>query len=548
MTASLLIDSRVHAEWTRSWWSGDRELTSLFGPAPTDDNLGAHLSATPNRAGWTRSLDGLPTPEDAVVVLAGQQPGLVGGALLVAHKAATAVALARRLQLVTDRPVVPVFLLATQDHDTSEIDHLDLIDDATSILVRLRCRVRPRHEQFSRARWDRADLDRVYAHLSSICTSLNIFESASSPGVSGAEEGIPIADPVRDLLLRAFGPLGLRVVDAHRLGPRVPGILNRALDEAESSRSILASGARALAALNLVPAFDPADVRPLVLESRNGRRQRLRPDDLDAARRLRDHPDDFSPHAALRPIVQALALPVVAQVCGPSELLYLAQARALHEQFDAWAPLLVPRMEGTRVVPPADAPPTSLPRVLAEAAESLRRATAPDPPTTPRPRDEDASIVQGVEAVTPAGSETTSVAASAGPNENLRAPAAELHSLQEAANRFVLAMIRSDAELGRRAQRITETFTQRARRLAETPSFRSGRLVGFEHLRPRGRHQDSVLAWVTEAWRDGDPVGWARQIVDLCHPTEPPRHVVYIAPRSPRRDVAAGPLSRPPSG
>ena len=52
----------------------------------------------------------------ALAVTTGQQPGLFGGPLYSVHKALSAAALAAELEAAWDRPVVPVFWLAGDDH------------------------------------------------------------------------------------------------------------------------------------------------------------------------------------------------------------------------------------------------------------------------------------------------------------------------------------------------------------------------------------------------------------------------------------------------
>ena len=68
----------------------------------------------------TRNLDRL--RDGAVAVVTGQQVGLFGGPAYSIYKALTAIHVAREL---TERGVnaVPVFWLATEDHDLAEVDH-----------------------------------------------------------------------------------------------------------------------------------------------------------------------------------------------------------------------------------------------------------------------------------------------------------------------------------------------------------------------------------------------------------------------------------------
>src|SRR5579862_9222162 len=71
-------------------------------------------------AATVRNLDRL--RDGAVAVVTGQQVGLFGGPAYSIYKALTAVHVAREL---TERGVdaVPVFWLATEDHDLAEVDH-----------------------------------------------------------------------------------------------------------------------------------------------------------------------------------------------------------------------------------------------------------------------------------------------------------------------------------------------------------------------------------------------------------------------------------------
>jgi bacillithiol synthase len=68
----------------------------------------------------TRNLDRL--RDGAFAVVTGQQVGLFGGPAYSLYKALTAIHVAREL---TERGVnaVPVFWLATEDHDLAEVDH-----------------------------------------------------------------------------------------------------------------------------------------------------------------------------------------------------------------------------------------------------------------------------------------------------------------------------------------------------------------------------------------------------------------------------------------
>lgn len=62
---------------------------------------------------------------------------------------------------------------------------------------------------------------------------------------------------------------------------------------------------------------------------------------------INDHPERFSPNVILRPLYQELILPNLAYVGGPSELVYWLQLKSMFEHFEVQFPILMPRNFGT---------------------------------------------------------------------------------------------------------------------------------------------------------------------------------------------------------
>ena len=61
--------------------------------------------------------------KDALVVIGGQQAGVLTGPLYSVHKAISVILLAQKQRELLRKPVVPVFWIAGEDHDINEINH-----------------------------------------------------------------------------------------------------------------------------------------------------------------------------------------------------------------------------------------------------------------------------------------------------------------------------------------------------------------------------------------------------------------------------------------
>jgi len=123
-----------------------REPARSFFPAHWDDpdafrERAARVRERFDREARARASEAIRTPSDAAVrtlervveedgfvVTTGQQPGLFGGPLYSVYKALTAVRLARTLEELLGAPVLPLFWVASEDHDWDEAHDTWLVD------------------------------------------------------------------------------------------------------------------------------------------------------------------------------------------------------------------------------------------------------------------------------------------------------------------------------------------------------------------------------------------------------------------------------------
>jgi uncharacterized protein YllA (UPF0747 family) len=87
----------------------------------------------------------------ATAVVTGQQAGLFGGPLFVLWKALATVTVARQLEKERGTPVIPVFWVASDDHDFAEVRTSTVVDAAGTLRT---LRYTPRQEPLGRPAWD----------------------------------------------------------------------------------------------------------------------------------------------------------------------------------------------------------------------------------------------------------------------------------------------------------------------------------------------------------------------------------------------------------
>lgn len=313
-----------------------------------------------------RSLTRLRHPE-ARVVVTGQQPGALLGPTYTLSKALGAIALARAWD--TDgRPVIPVFWVASQDHDTAEIDDARVLDCDERLHA-------------LRAGWPEGVPagaiplgEDGLAALARGWRAMRLPAGTAEEAWALAEETYRAASSPADwfarLLTHLLGPDGLLVLDplqpalAHQAAP----VLSRELEAPRATVEAIDEAAARLRAIGETPGLGRgANATNLFLYEGHGRRRLLRFDgeafhadgepelrwtagELQAS--LAREPTRITPAAGLRPVVQDALLPTAAVVVGPGELRYFAQLRGVYERHGIAMPLVWPRPEVTIVEPP----------------------------------------------------------------------------------------------------------------------------------------------------------------------------------------------------
>jgi len=297
--------------------------------------------------------------EDGYFVTTGQQPGLLGGPLYSLYKALTAVRLADELEDIVGVPVMPLFWVASDDHDWVEASRTHVVAGAGE-LVRLSLGAAPPgpprplgRVQLGGAVVEVLDtLARAFPrndfHTRHMDRLRDIFQPAAT-----------LTSAFADLMAELLRNTTLGLVDAGhpRLKESCRPVFRAEAEDPGASEAVLGEASEALKAGGY--ALQAPPIRDATLLFVDGRHGRERLDRLDDGFRLRltgrelsrrrvlrmieEDPESVSPNVLLRPVVESFLFPTLAYVGGPGELAYFGQLRGLFRRHGVGMPVVTPR-------------------------------------------------------------------------------------------------------------------------------------------------------------------------------------------------------------
>ena len=301
----------------------------------------------------------------SVAIVTGQQAGLFTGPLYTIHKALTVIKLADCLR-GQGVEAVPVFWVASEDHDYEEVNHCQVID---------------REGQLKRIEYEASGHkpDQPVGQVL-LCESINqtideliaqLATSEFTPALErdlreSYETGAGFAEAFSRLMARLFRDYGVVLLDPldEELKQVAAPLYSRAIEKSgeiaralvERSRDLEEAGyhAQIKVSEDMVPLFIMDDGRRSAITQREDGHFTVKGSDrtfskeelIELAARC---PSCFSPNVTLRPVVQDYLLPTAAYIGGPAEIAYFAQLRAVYETLERQEPCVLPRASFTIV-------------------------------------------------------------------------------------------------------------------------------------------------------------------------------------------------------
>ena len=280
-------------------------------------------------------------------VTTGHQLNLLTGPLYFIYKIVTAIKLSRQLKAAyPQHDFVPVYWMATEDHDFAEINHFSLFGKTYS--------------------WDAAHTGGPVGRLPLDGLAEQLL-SQLPPEVPAAfhkayTESRNLAEATRRLADTLFGEFGLVTLDADRpaLKQALVPLLEQEITAHVSNAAVQATNAR-LTAAGYKPQVYSRPINLFIITD-EGKRERLEPDATGAdcvevtvrntARchsqeellaLARQHPEQFSPNVVLRPVYQEILLPNLVYIGGAAEVAYWFQLKDVFAAFGVPMPIVLPR-------------------------------------------------------------------------------------------------------------------------------------------------------------------------------------------------------------
>jgi bacillithiol biosynthesis cysteine-adding enzyme BshC len=285
--------------------------------------------------------------ESTFTVTTGHQLNLLTGPLYFIYKIVSAIKLSQELKAkYPQHNFVPVYWMATEDHDFAEINHFSLFGKTYA--------------------WDAAGTGGPVGRLALDGFAEQLL-SQLPPEVPAAfheaySTSTNLAEATRKLADALFGEFGLVTLDADRpaLKQALVPLLNKEIGEQVSNAAVQATNGR-LTAAGYKPQVYSRPIN-LFFITDEGKRERLEPDasgadcvevtirntakchsQAELLELAQTHPEQFSPNVVLRPVYQEILLPNLVYIGGGAEVAYWFQLKDVFAAFNVPYPIVLPR-------------------------------------------------------------------------------------------------------------------------------------------------------------------------------------------------------------
>lgn len=309
------------------------------------DQYGDLLSSSPEVAqNIIRLKDG-----NTYTVTTGHQLNIFTGPLYFIFKIVTAIKLAQDLKKeFPDHEFVPVYWMATEDHDFEEINHTKAF--GKKILWDVE----------SLSATGRLDTSSIADTVKQYCNTFGLSDNATELTELVEEaylKGLSLADATRTFVNSLFKQYGLIIIDADR--KELKKIFAPIMEDdilKEKSYKAIEKTSEQLKEKGFATQVHSREINFFYL-TEEYRERIVRTEDSkfeilhqgvyfteeEIKKEIHAHPERFSPNVVMRPMYEELILPNLAYIGGGAEIVYWLQLKANFDQYKVPFPILIPR-------------------------------------------------------------------------------------------------------------------------------------------------------------------------------------------------------------
>lgn len=298
------------------------------------------------------------TEKKTFCIIAGHQPALFGGPLFLVLKLLGATALCRRLNQMSDFHFVPLYWNGSEEHNRSEFGRVTFFDNEHDLI---HLALPPDGARRMASRTPASEALSLLAEAAKLLPRTEFSERILQTVRDAGQNDL--GEMQTRLMLQWFSEQGLLVAEPHWFRRQSVPVLQQALSSCQPFHQALLHDTEEMKSSGFTPQLPlHEEERTTVFHLQEGERFRIRVQGAEHFSlekrqqsfskaelfdRLQQCPEEFSPSAALRPIVQSYLFPTVAYVAGGGELAYHFQLRRSFALFETTMPLLVPRPAAT---------------------------------------------------------------------------------------------------------------------------------------------------------------------------------------------------------
>jgi bacillithiol biosynthesis cysteine-adding enzyme BshC len=359
MTQTIpLQDTNAFSKTFLNYISGDPALTPFYNLTPTIENFKLQIEAKKFSAedrkilvdSLTEQYKGFKLNEESwqninallnsntYTVTTGHQLSIFCGPLYFIYKIITTINTAKELsKKYPGQHFVPVFWMASEDHDFEEINNFNLFGEKW------------KWETSQKGAVGRFHMEGMNHLLESLPEKINLFEKAY-------KEHSTLSHATRFFVNELFGEDGIVIIDADNKELKktfIPVIKDELLKH--SSHSLVEKTSIELESKGFEPQIHAREINLFYLENdlreriiKQGENYKINNTTIvfsekEILEKAESEPEKFSPNVVLRPLYQELILPNLAYIGGPAEVVYWLQLKELFDYHKIPFPILLPR-------------------------------------------------------------------------------------------------------------------------------------------------------------------------------------------------------------